>query len=139
MVSPSKFIKDTTVTNIVFFFRDRNIYREREGESERKKDILTSSKAKIGPWDNWFTTKMGIYSFIECSLSLSWVHIESFTNECCNWECTLRLCEKFVQGLGLVKDATYHNNYTLPYHNSMVLRIKLNLMYNTPSCIYKDI
>ena len=25
--------------------------------AKRKKDILTSSNAKFGPWDNWFTTK----------------------------------------------------------------------------------
>ena len=30
-----------------------------QGEKERKKDILTSSKAKFGPWDKWFTKKMG--------------------------------------------------------------------------------
>ena len=31
---------------------------------ERKKDILTSSKTKIGPWDNWFTIKMGYLSIV---------------------------------------------------------------------------
>ena len=36
-----------------------------ERKRERKKDILTSSKAKIGPWDNWFTTKWDIYPFLE--------------------------------------------------------------------------
>ena len=24
-----------------------------------------SSKTEIGPWDNWFTTKWGVYPFIE--------------------------------------------------------------------------
>ena len=28
-------------------------------ERERERERLTSSKTKIGPWDNWFTTKMG--------------------------------------------------------------------------------
>ena len=31
---------------------------------ERERERLTSSKTKIGPWDNWFTTKWGIYPFI---------------------------------------------------------------------------
>ena len=38
--------------------REREREREREKE-ERKKDILMSSKAKIDPWDKWFTKKMG--------------------------------------------------------------------------------
>ena len=29
---------------------------------------------------------------------------KNFTNECCNHECTMCLSEKFVQGLGLIKD-----------------------------------
>ena len=31
------------------------------GEILSKKDILTSSKTKLGPWDNWFTTKWSGY------------------------------------------------------------------------------
>ena len=34
-------------------------------KKERKKDILTSSKAKFGLWDKWFTKKWDIYPCIE--------------------------------------------------------------------------
>ena len=44
----------------------------------RKKDILTPSKAKIGPWDKWFTKKMG-YLPIQRGVYHTWM-IETFSN-----------------------------------------------------------
>ena len=34
-------------------------------EKERERGTLTSSKTKIGLWDDWFTTKWGVYTIMK--------------------------------------------------------------------------